>query len=303
MRNTYNRAAFTVAAHSFILEMPEIHPLWHCLSNYAPFRANINDTGNLFCLRVLTGREPSFEELITIHLIPDYATEPVAHFYMTADLTTGYLYILSGSADTASELGTAKYALDTALMMQYAFASASRETLLVHASCIVYKGRAYAFLGRSGSGKSTHSRLWLQHIQGSELLNDDNPVVRITDSGILIYGSPWSGKTPCYRNASAPLGALVQIYQDSVNEISRLDTINAFLTFGSSCSVFHLQTHTTPQLKAASDCIQATVQQIVAPKDGTADGTATLVFRLHCRADVQAARICRDAIVNPYRLM
>jgi hypothetical protein len=283
MRNTYNRAAFTVAAHSFILEMPEIHPLWHCLSNYAPFRANINDTGNLFCLRVLTGREPSFEELITIHLIPDYATEPVAHFYMTADLTTGYLYILSGSADTASELGTAKYALDTALMMQYAFASASRETLLVHASCIVYKGRAYAFLGRSGSGKSTHSRLWLQHIQGSELLNDDNPVVRIEEDGtVMVYGSPWSGKTPCYRNMKLPVGGFVQLAQAPYNKIKRMRSIEAYAALLPSISGKRWD-------RTLADGLHQTENGLI---------SLAPVWYLECLPDEEAARLCHETITK-----
>ena len=55
-------------------------------------------------------------------------------------------------------------------------------------------------LGKSGTGKSTHSRLWLKYIPDTKLLNDDNPAVRIMDNNtIMIYGTPWSGKTPCYK--------------------------------------------------------------------------------------------------------
>ena len=53
--------------------------------------------------------------------------------------------------------------------------------------------------------------MWLRCIPGCDLMNDDNPVVRVIDGEAMIYGSPWSGKTPCYRQVKAPLGAITQI--------------------------------------------------------------------------------------------
>lgn len=59
-----------------------------------------------------------------------------------------------------------------------------------------------------------HSRLWLEHIPDSDLLNDDNPIVRFYPTGeVIVYGSPWSGKTPCYRNEAVPVGAFVRLKQ------------------------------------------------------------------------------------------
>ncbi len=82
------------------------------------------------------------------------------------------------------------------------------------------------FLGPSGTGKSTHASLWLENVEGTELVNDDNPVVRILDDGsIKVYGSPWSGKTPCYLNVNYPLGGIVNLIQASHNKISRLGGI------------------------------------------------------------------------------
>ena len=97
-----------------------------------------------------------------------------------------------------------KMAIDNALMVQFAMATADQGTALFHAAVVSYEGGGYMFLGPSGTGKSTHASLWLKHIEGVALVNDDNPVVR---DGI-VYGSPWSGKTPCYRNVSYPLLAL-----------------------------------------------------------------------------------------------
>ncbi len=51
-----------------------------------------------------------------------------------------------------------------------------------HSSVIRYRGRGVLFLGESGTGKSTHTRLWREHIPGAELLNDDSPIVRIVQT-------------------------------------------------------------------------------------------------------------------------
>lgn len=91
-----------------------------------------------------------------------------------------------------------------------------------HSSVISYRGRGVLFLGESGTGKSTHTRLWREHIPGAELLNDDSPIIRATDSEALVHGSPWSGKTPCYRNESCPIAAVVRLSQAPHNRIRRL---------------------------------------------------------------------------------
>lgn len=85
-----------------------------------------------------------------------------------------------------SEAGR-KFGLNNALMLVYAFASAPYATLLMHASVIRNDGRGYLFLGKSGTGKSTHTRLWLSHIPGSDLMNDDNPVVRVVEGTVHVF--------------------------------------------------------------------------------------------------------------------
>ena len=114
-------------------------------------------------------------------------------------------------------------------MVMYAMATSNSRTALFHSSVVSYQGRAYMFLGHSGTGKSTHSQLWLKHIEGTELVNDDNPVVRILDNNeVRVYGSPWSGKTPCYRKVSYPIGAIVKLSQAPHNQIERLKGIKAY---------------------------------------------------------------------------
>ena len=100
--------------------------------------------------------------------------------------------------------------LSSMLRILYAQAALVRDAVSVHASCVSLEGRGYLFLGRSGTGKSTHARRWLEAFPGCHLLNDDNPVLRVEDGTVTAYGTPWSGKTPCYRNEYAPVAGIVR---------------------------------------------------------------------------------------------
>ena len=123
-------------------------------------------------------------------------------------------------------------------MILYALSTAELGVALFHSSTVSFGDKAYMFLGVSGTGKSTHSSLWLKYIEGTELLNDDNPVVRVFDDGhATVYGSPWSGKTPYYRNLSYPLGGIVLLSQAPYNKIHRMSVVESFASLLPSCSV------------------------------------------------------------------
>ena len=114
-------------------------------------------------------------------------------------------------ASIRTDAATAGSILSSMLRIAFAQAVILREGLSIHASAVVSDGKAYLFLGKSGTGKSTHARLWLKNIPGSHLLNDDNPAVRLIDGSPVAFGTPWSGKTPCYRDESAPVGGFVRL--------------------------------------------------------------------------------------------
>lgn len=97
----------------------------------------------------------------------------------------------------------------------------------VHSSTIVCQDGAVMFLGESGTGKSTHTRLWCENIHGATLLNDDSPFVAQRDGEIYVYGSPWSGKTPCYKNQAYPLRAIVRLSQAPYNAMKKLHKLQA----------------------------------------------------------------------------
>ena len=137
-------------------------------------------------------------------------------------------------------LPTMRFALNNALMLSYAFSGAYFDTLLIHASVVRHDGVSYAFTAKSGTGKSTQ-------VANCDLVNDDNPIIRIErDSDgkphAILYGSPWSGKTPCYRNVKTPLGAIVMIKRADHNEMLSQSPLEAFTTVLSACSAMKWDT-------------------------------------------------------------
>jgi hypothetical protein len=114
-------------------------------------------------------------------------------------------------------------------MIAFVYRSAFYQAVTIHASAIAVKNEGCAFVGPSGIGKSTHSRLWLQHVPDSRLLNDDQPVLRqLPDGTVRLYGSPWSGKTSCYCNEGVALKALFFMEQALENQLTRLTGIETF---------------------------------------------------------------------------
>lgn len=175
-----------------------------------------------------------------------------------------------------------QFGLNNALMLVYAFAAAPYKTLLIHSSVVRQNGVGYLFLGVSGTGKSTHSRLWLEYIEGSELINDDNPVVRIVDNEPRVYGSPWSGKTPCYRNVMAPIGCFVQLQQKSENRIHRAGVLDAFASLLPSVSTMKWD-------KVIYGQICDTISDLI---------RCTPVYYLECLPDEAAARLCYTTVAS-----
>src|SRR5690606_35641902 len=106
-------------------------------------------------------------------------------------------------------------AINWLLMVQFGQRILAFGGVLMHASVVEDGKEAYAFLGKSGTGKSTHSRMWLQAFSDFSLLNDDNPVLMVDEDKqqVHIYGTPWSGKTPCYRKDGFPLKGIVRLEQ------------------------------------------------------------------------------------------
>lgn len=123
-----------------------------------------------------------------------------------------------------------------ALWVGFGLMTLPGDTLAIHSSCIVCQDKAVLFLGESGTGKSTHTRLWRDHVPGAVLLNDDSPMIRIEDGKAWAYGSAWSGKTPCYKNERYELAACVRLSQAPANAIRELSVLQAYGALHPSCA-------------------------------------------------------------------
>lgn len=172
----------------------------------------------------------------------------------------------------------AVFGINNAAMLLYAFSTATLDTIEMHASVIENGGKAYLFLGKSGTGKSTHSSLWLKHVEGSTLMNDDNPIVRVMEDGTPVaFGSPWSGKTPCYKNVQAPVGAYVQIRQWPENRIRKESVLEAYSILYSSVSGIK------DDNSAMADGLNATLDKVL---------RRVPCYLMECLPDADAAFVC-----------
>lgn len=98
------------------------------------------------------------------------------------------------------------------------------DTLLFHGSVIAVDGEGYLFTAKSGTGKSTHAALWREVFgERAVMVNDDKPLLKITDTGIIAYGTPWNGKHRLSRNISVPLRAICILERAQENRICRAE--------------------------------------------------------------------------------
>lgn len=97
------------------------------------------------------------------------------------------------------------------------------DTLLFHGSVVAVDGQAYLFTAKSGTGKSTHTRLWREVFgERAVMINDDKPFLKAEQEGIRVYGSPWNGKHGLGTNTSAPLKSICILKRGNENTIRQI---------------------------------------------------------------------------------
>lgn len=282
---------YTVAEHLFsVVAQDEILA---AMRNYEPFRTDaVEDSPSLlFRLRVddapgvkyieETRQDEEGQVIVCGHT---GLHEPVFEFIWDGR-TAGWLVCTQDYREGTLHLSghLVKAALDNALMVLFAMASSVRSTALFHSAVVSYQGKGYMFLGRSGTGKSTHASLWRRYIEGTELMNDDNPAVRIRPDGTaMVYGTPWSGKTPCYRNVSCPVGGIVLLSQAPYNEIKRLKGIEAYAAVMPSISGKRWD-------RSIADGLHETENELAGKVP---------VWHLDCLPDEAAAQLCKKSITE-----
>lgn len=280
---------YKVADHTFSVELPADCHLLDEMGQYAPFSVDAADSV-VFSVKVVGKDEfPQIDDITTEMNQDDDGSQilagrlhgqPYFEFQLwgrcAARMVTDDRYQQANVLLVDEPL----FGINNALMVMYALATANLQTALFHSSVVSCAGYGYMFLGKSGTGKSTHSSLWLKNISGTELINDDNPVVRRMPDGFYVFGSPWSGKTPCYRNVRYPLGGVVQLSQAPYNKIQRLKPLAAYAALVPSISGKRWDKEVAEGLHETEDMMAGEVA----------------VWHLECLPDADAAKVCSETI-------
>ncbi len=99
--------------------------------------------------------------------------------------------------------------------------------MMLHSSCVEKDGQAYLFSARSGTGKSTHTHLWLQNFSGTRIINDDKPALVCEEGKWFVWGTPFSGKTDENVNVKLPVRAIVFLHRSEVNQVEKMPVARA----------------------------------------------------------------------------
>lgn len=293
-KHNYQTFDFAIAGHILRLLVPPGIVVMRALPSFEPFlisavpegtpvemvvclterieNQEVGQTKLLSDVSIVWGDRFCFEESADYYITSVLAEQNMQNWmmYSAKDFKTSTIQFVAEELDNTS-------ALSWFLMLQFGQAVLDKDTLLLHASVVEYKNQGYAFLGKSGTGKSTHSRLWMNHLAGFQLLNDDNPAVRIgDDNSVRVYGTPWSGKTICYRNESADLSGIVRLAQAPTNKFTAKHGVEALITLLPSSSGIRWN-------KTLYTDMVNTLERLCA---------LVPVGRLECLPDESAARLC-----------
>lgn len=156
-----------------------------------------------------------------------------------------------------------------------------RDILLFHGSAVSFEGQCYLFTAPSGTGKTTHSRLWLREIPGAGILNGDKPLLRFEKERVVVCGTPWQGKEGLGTNAMLPLAAICLLERSGENTITPVsfhDAMPALLSQSNRPSEAAALLHTLELVGRL--------------------GTLTKLYRLGCNMEPEAAHVSFKAMVG-----
>lgn len=120
-------------------------------------------------------------------------------------------------------------------LIQAAFLFLEHDAFVLHASYLVYRGRAILFTAPSGTGKSTQARFWHDY-RGAEIINGDRVLVTYRKGTFFANGIYVSGKSETCRNVTAPIGQVILLEQGQENELRSIPARELFLRIVCQCS-------------------------------------------------------------------
>lgn len=238
-------------------------------------------TFDLFDHYLITPAEADVQEYRA--LMQEQGLDPEQPFQADdADLARVRSYIEEENPDGFSDA----YIESLALYQNIAELLLARDVMQFHCSALEMDGRAYLFTAPSGTGKSTHVRLWRQ-VFGARVtvINDDKPLVRLQKDGSWrVYGTPYGGKHNLQTNTSQTLCGIVMLERGAENKIERVTPQDAYVTLMA-------QTYHSIQ----------TPERILHAMDLVGSLANLPVFRLQCNISQQAVQVAYEALKGETR--
>lgn len=155
-----------------------------------------------------------------------------------------------------------------------------RETILLHGSAVAVDGEGYIFIAKSGTGKSTHTRLWREFLGDRVVMvNDDKPLICVKDDMCVAYGTPWDGKHRISNNIKVPLKAICILERAENNTLQPVNTREAYPML--------LQQIYRPGDVAAMTKTLALVDKL---------GESVNLWRLGCNTEIGAAEVAYNTM-------
>ena len=216
----------------------------------------------------IRARYPYMEQMCSGYLAPSDATPDFAVEVTDEEIAR--------EADPTRELPKG-YLESLALYRKICHEALAYDTFLFHGSALAIDGRAYLFTAPSGTGKSTHTSLWRREWGDAvTVVNDDKPLLRVTEERVFVCGTPWDGKHRLSTNCQVPLAAICLLKRGQTNSIRQITSVEAYPTL---------------------------LSQTYRPRDGE-DMAKTLalldravrqvkLYEMHCNISAEAARVAR----------
>ncbi|MGN1457453.1 MAG: hypothetical protein ACI4XP_05815 [Acutalibacteraceae bacterium] len=225
------------------------------------------DKTRTFCRDYLTDDEPNLNVAVT--------SADIAFEREKSDCED----IVEGNVPTAY---SDEYLETLAVYRKIAVGLLDNDILLFHGSVIAVDGKAYLFTAKSGTGKSTHTWLWKKLFGDRAIIvNDDKPLLRIDEHGVIAYGTPWDGKHHRSTNIAFPLKAICILTRSEENHIQRIDKKNALPML--------CQQSYRPSDPIALRKTLALIDRL---------GNSVRLYRLWCNMEPEAAQVAYDGITQ-----
>ena len=191
------------------------------------------------------------------------------------------IYAQTEGAEAASVGNLPDASLEiTAIQRKLAQVFFAWDILLFHGSSVAVDGAAYLFTAKSGTGKSTHTRLWRETLgDRATMINDDKPFLRVTEDGVLVCGSPWNGKHRLGADLSVPLKAICLLERGEDNEIHKVSAGEVLPTLLQQTNR-PMNGKLIPKYLELLDCLSQ----------------HTAFYRLRCNMELEAAKVSFEAM-------